>query len=389
MLLPGHGQKNDQRKKDSIMNIIVVFVLWFVVAEALLTAVQLLLRKKKVKPAVRVVLAVVKVVLAVGCAVLVLAGPVFLRKVQPLMMALYVALLADGPVDLVCAVIDAIRKGTRKFAPYKIISLLCGVIVLVYGIWNMQTVKPTDHTYTSEKLTQTHTIVFAADLHVGSAQPFETTKKTVDAMIALHPDCIILGGDITDDYTTKEEMEATFALFKDAGVPVYYIYGNHDLQGHAKYAIGLQYTKAEFEHAMAANGITILADAYEELAPDVVLLGRQDFTAGDGRADAAALTAANPNPDAYLVVIDHQPTGAKDNLATGMDLQLSGHTHAGQLFPLRALYALIGGYVYGDYDLDGATLNVSAGVCGWRMPLRTDAHCSYEVITLKPATAAN
>ena len=367
------------------MSIIVQFVLWFLAAEALLTVLQALRRKKKPKTVRRIVWAVVKALLAVGCAVLVLAGPVFLRKLQPFMMALYVALLADAAVDLVFAVIDGIRKGERRFAPYKILSLLCGVAFLAYGIWNMQTVKPQYHTYTSDKLTEKHTIVFAADLHVGSAQPFETTKKTVEAMKALHPDCIILGGDITDDYTTKAEMEAAFALFKDFEKPVYYIYGNHDLQGHAKYAIGLQYTKAEFERALTANGITILADDYAELAPDVLLLGRQDFTSGDDRADAATLK--NPAPGAYLVVVDHQPTGVKENRATGMDLQLSGHTHAGQLFPLRALYSLIGGYVYGDYDVDGATLNVSAGACGWRMPLRTDAHCNFEVITLEPAAA--
>lgn len=367
------------------MNIFVLFVLWFAAAEALLTLVQLVFRKKKVKTPVRIVLAVVKALFGVGCAALVMAGPVFLRKVQPLMMALYVALLADALVDLIGAVVDAIRKQKRSFVPYKIVSVLCGVLLLSYGVWNMQTVKPNAHTYCSDKLSTTHTVVFAADLHVGSAQPFETTKKTVEAMKALHPDCIILGGDITDDYSTKEEMEATFALFKDFENPVYYIYGNHDLQGHAKYAIGLQYTKADFEKAMTDNGITILADEYATLAPDVVILGREDFTAGDGRADANTLIDKNPNPDAYLIVADHQPTGAKDNLVTGMDLQLSGHTHAGQLFPLRALYALIGGYVYGDYDVDGATLNVSAGACGWRMPIRTDAHCNYEVITLQPS----
>ncbi|MBR3620138.1 MAG: hypothetical protein IKN56_01415 [Clostridia bacterium] len=66
-------------------------------------------------------------------------------------------------------------------------------------------------------------------------------------------------------------------------------------------------------------------------------------------------------------------------------MQISGHTHAGQLFPLKFFYGLIGGYVYGDYEIDGSVMNVSAGACGWRMPFRTEAHCNYEVITLKPA----
>ena len=78
------------------MNLFVLLVLLFAVSEAVLTVVQFLLRKRSFKPAVRVVLIVCKLLLAIAFAVLVLAGPVQLRVVQPLMMAAYVALFADG-----------------------------------------------------------------------------------------------------------------------------------------------------------------------------------------------------------------------------------------------------------------------------------------------------
>ena len=365
------------------MNSILMFSLLFLAAEALLTLVQLPLRKKKIKSRVHIVLAVVKALIAIACAALVLAGPVVLRPAQPFMMALYVALLADAAADLIYTILCALRKKSRRFAAAKVFSLVCGVLLFVYGVLNMQTVTAKSHTYTSEKLTQEYTIVFAADMHVGSAQPFETTKKTVEAMKAVRPDCIVIGGDFTDDYTTKDEMEQAFALFKNAGIPVFFIYGNHDLQGHADYAIGLQFTKAEFEKAMTENGVIPLEDEFFPIAPDLLLLGRKDITAGEDRAKAGDLV--NPAPEAYLVVVDHQPTEFEENLVLGTDLQLSGHTHAGQLFPLKWLYSLIGGKVYGDYEADGAIMNVSAGACGWREPLRTEAHCNFEVVTLKPA----
>ena len=66
------------------------------------------------------------------------------------------------------------------------------------------------------------------------------------------------------------------------------------------------------------------------------------------------------------------------------DLQLSGHTHAGQLFPLRCVYALIGLNVYGDYTIGDTQLYVTSGITGWYLPLRNEANCSYEVITLQP-----
>ena len=365
------------------MNIFVQFCLLFVLAEALLTLVQLLLRKKQHKTGIHILFAVLKAVIAIAFAGLVMAGPVQLRPVQPFMMAAYVALLADAGVDLVYTIIVAIAKKERKFAVVKTISLICGVLFLIYGILNMEIVTPKYHTYTSDKLTQEHTFVFAADIHVGSAQQFKNTAKTIDKIKAEQPDFLVLGGDILDDYTTKQEMEDTFALFKDIGFPVYYLYGNHDRQGHAEYAIGPQYTRQELEDAMTKNGVVILQDSFVEIADDLVLLGREDITEGEGRADPASLV--NPNPDAYLVIADHQPVDfVKKNLVLGTDLQVSAHTHAGQLFPLKALFALIGGYVYGDYEADGAIMNVSAGACGWRMPLRTDAHCNFEVITLQP-----
>ena len=208
------------------------------------------------------------------------------------------------------------------------------------------------------------------------------TEKTLAEVRALRPEATILGGDIVDDYTTKEEMEATFRLFGAFDTPVYYLYGNHDRQGHAEYAGGKKFSREELEAAMTANGVIILRDEYVELAPDLLLLGREDISEGNGRADIASLP--NPAPEKYLIVADHQPVEFKENLAAGTDLQLSGHTHAGQLFPLGALYDVIG-YNYGDYFAEsGAVMNVSAGACGWRAPFRTERHCHYEVIRLIP-----
>ncbi|MBQ6019287.1 MAG: metallophosphoesterase [Clostridia bacterium] len=245
----------------------------------------------------------------------------------------------------------------------------------------MQTVTPRNHTYTSDKLEKEYTVVFAADLHVGSAQPFSVTEKTVKRIKEIRPDATILGGDIVDDYTTKAEMQSFFHLFSDFETPVYFIYGNHDRQGYAQYAGGVQFTRQELEDAIRENGVTVLKDEFISVAPDLMLLGREDISEGDGREDISDLI--NPAPEKYLIVVDHQPVRFQDNLSVGADLQLSGHTHAGQLYPLGWMYAAIG-YSYGDYASEGGLLNVSAGACGWRMPFRTEAGCHYEVVTLKP-----
>lgn len=368
------------------MNIFVTWTLLFIAAEALITAVQFLLRKKNFKPAIRAALIIAKLLLAIAFAALPMAGPVQLRPVQPFMIALYAALFADALADTVYSAIIAIGKKERKFLFYKAMSLVFGILFFVYGTVNMQTVLPNYHTYKSEKIKTEHKIIFAADIHVGSAQELSTLEKEVNAMLSEKPECIILGGDIVDDYTEKQEMEETFRLFGNCGVPVYYLYGNHDRQKHAEYAHGLQFTAEELEKTIKDSGVIVLKDEYIALASDLLLLGREDISESSERLKAAELKT--PAPEKYLIVADHQPFEFKDNLVTGADLQLSGHTHAGQLFPLRALYSVIG-YAYGDFYEGDAVMNVSAGACGWRVPFRTEKHCYYEVITLQPENTQN
>lgn len=360
------------------------WVVLFIVTEAVISVIQFLLRKKQYKNRTRIIIFIIKGLVAIAFAVTALAGPVFLRPLQPLMISSYAVLLMDSLADGVYSIICMAAKKERKFSIAKISGVLLGVLFFIYGTVNMQTVLPNYHTYTSEKLTSEHKLIFVSDTHCGSAQEFSVLKKEVSEIAALEPDCIILGGDITDDYTTKEDMEETFRIFGSAGVPVYYVYGNHDRQKHAEYAHGLQYTPEELRQTIEDAGITILKDEYASLGPDLLLLGREDISETGSRADISSLT--NPSPEKYLVVADHQPFEFKENMAAGTDLQLSGHTHAGQLFPLKPLYSLIG-YAYGDFREGSATMNVSAGACGWRVPFRTESHCYYEVVSLVPGNA--
>ena len=362
------------------------WIAMFAAVQCVLTLTQWLLSKRHIGKPVRIVIIIAKVLIAVACAVLVMAGPVFFRPVQPIMVVIYAVLFMDAFADVIYAIYLACTKKERKFTPVKILSLVLGIVFFVYGTVNMQIITPQYHTYTSAKLAQEHTVIFAADLHVGSAQSMDTTANMIAAMKAEKPDYIILGGDITDDYTSKEDMEKTYRLFGETGVPVYFIFGNHEVVQHEKYMKGgLHYTEEELLQTMQANGITVLADSYTVLAPDLLLLGREDAAAKELRKDIGALS--NPDTDKFLIVADHQPTEAKDNLAAGTDLQLSGHTHAGQLFPNGFFFSFVS-YTRGNYDLGGgANMYVSSGASGWRVPFRTESHCHYEVIHLQPEGA--
>lgn len=362
------------------MMIYITWFLWFALAELVIFFVHFLCRKKTVKKAVRIMAPILKFLGGTGLAVLVLGGPIFLRPIQFLMTAFYVALLGDAAADVVSFSIQK-YKGNR-FRLLRGVSLILGLAYFIFGTVNMQIVKPKYYEFTSDKLNSTHKFVFVSDVHAGGAQTMETTKETIQAIGRQNPDFVVLGGDITDDFTTLQETEEVYSFFGELDCPVYFVFGNHDRQRRAEYGDHMQYTEQTMEEIMIKNGITILKNDYISISDDLVILGREDASQKDLRNKKGTLEC--PDSDAYLVAFDHQPTGKKDIKSTNADLQLSGHTHAGQFFPLRFFYDLLGIDACGIYDYSGTTLVVSGGASGWRIPFRTEGSSCFEVVTLKP-----
>ena len=363
------------------MNTIITWCLWLLLAETNLCAVQLIFRKREIKNKTRIIFSVTEFLFAAIFAVLVMAGPVMLRKVQPLMTALYAVLLPNAVISLAYSVFLSVSKKKFKFRINKCISVIFTVIFVLLGTVNSQTISASYHTYSSSKLNSEHKFVFVSDIHYGNAQNKETVFEMVDNIKAEDPEFIILGGDVTDDYTTKEEMTEIFEYFAgDNSIPIYFIYGNHDRQPHCNYANGQQYTVEELENTLSECGIILLQDDYAIISDDISLLGREDMSEKESRKDISALTT--PLPSSYLIIADHQPVDVENNMNIGADLQLSGHTHAGQMFPLKVFYNLLICDACGDYSYGDSNLNVSPGSSGWRFPFRTEAKCQYEVIKL-------
>ena len=144
----------------------------------------------------------------------------------------------------------------------------------------------------------------------------------------------------------------------------------------------VEMTPKELEETILSAGITVLRDEWVYALEDVVLVGREDVSS----EERLPLEELPPRPeDACVIWIDHTPYQEEEIASSGADLQLSGHSHAGQLFPLRTLYRLGVRYIWGDYDTRGAHVYVTSGFGGWYIPFRTEKTCCYDVITLKPS----
>ena len=99
-------------------------------------------------------------------------------------------------------------------------------------------------------------------------------------------------------------------------------------------------------------------------------------------ADGAALLAQAG--EGYQILIDHQPLERAENERLGVDLQLSGHTHNGQVFPIGMLSSLlsINEQTYGLQTIGDLTSIVSSGAGGWGYAFRNEGICEYVVIDL-------
>ena len=254
-------------------------------------------------------------------------------------------------------------------------------MILAFGIANAETIHTDAHRWQADGLDQEHTFAFAADLHTGSAQSMDALREFCRQVNASEAEFLILGGDITDELTTYDDMVETYRILSAIEIPVYMVYGNHDRQYESQMAGGRTYTDAQLLDAISGAGIMLLVDDYAEVAPDLVLLGREDISS-DARKGWSEL--ANPYPGRTLIVADHQPYDEGQLKDEASALQVSGHTHAGQLWPLQTIYRLMGLPACGEFRYADTRLYVTPGMSGWAVPLRTEAHCAWELITLYP-----
>ncbi|HTO95312.1 MAG TPA: metallophosphoesterase [Bacteroidota bacterium] len=213
---------------------------------------------------------------------------------------------------------------------------------------------------------ETIRIVAASDIHLGTIIGAERLRALVDRMNALRPDLVLLPGDIVDEDIApviRGNLGETLRAIR-APLGVFAVTGNHEFIGGAGPACDY----------LSAHGITMLRDAAVRLASGLTIVGREDrSSAGFAGTKRKALEALMEGVDTSfpVVLMDHQPFGLREAVGKGIDLQLSGHTHHGQLWPLNFITRKVYEVSWGEKEIDGTRFYVSCGVGTWGPPART------------------
>jgi len=218
------------------------------------------------------------------------------------------------------------------------------------------------------------TIAQVSDLHLGRLNGPEKLRELVGEINSLQPDLVVLTGDFSE--RRENVPEETCAILKSArsrrGMAA--VLGNHDLFAGKDQA-------ADF---FGRCGIRVLRGTAYEPAPGLLVGGVDDLKRAPLSAEgAAALAKALLVPGKAAVLLSHQPQGWEPVMNGAPGLVLSGHTHAGQIFPFNLVERLIYKYFYGLYRDRGTVVYVTSGAGTWGPPLRLFTDSELPLITLR------
>lgn len=265
--------------------------------------------------------------------------------------------------------------------------MILTALVIGYGRYNMFHVVRTEYTVHTQKdiRSEGYRLALLSDLHYGISMDDDQLQKEADRISAEKPDFVVLDGDIVDESTTLSQMQSAFRILGsiDSKYGIYYTYGNHDKNN---YTSTPNYTADQLAETIKENKIHILEDDTAEINQEITLIGRA--VRGDGNADRREISKLTSKLDKSQewIVLDHQPSDYKNVKKAGCDMVLSGHTHAGQIWPAGLFTSLFhfDELNYGKIQRGNLNAVVTSGIAGWGYPIRTERHSEYVILNIVP-----
>jgi len=250
--------------------------------------------------------------------------------------------------------------------------LLSTLIILACGSWNAANPVWRHYEVSVAKPAgglEQMKIVMVSDIHLGPVIHNDRLNTLVEEINSRQPDIVLLVGDIIDEdlgFFIKQEMGESLKNLKSS-------HGTFAVMGNHEYISGQSEAVVE---SLRNSGVVVLRDGWFRVGDHFTIAGRDDVTriraTGRPRGELKDILKGIDRK-LPVILMDHQPLSFDASLEQGVDLQLSGHTHRGQLFPNNFITSWI-------YELDSGYLKkgnlqviVSTGFGTWGPPVRTSA----------------
>lgn len=221
-----------------------------------------------------------------------------------------------------------------------------------------------------------------SDLHVSSLIGHEYVAEVVEMTNNLKPDLIALTGDFVDG--SVEQLSTRISPLETLTAPhgVFFITGNHEYYSGAE--AWIEKFRSFGTHVLL-NEHKVLERGHDK----IVLAGVTDYSTRHPPSDnpfSPQKSLVGAPLDTVKILLAHQPASYREAAAAGFDLQLSGHTHAGQYFPFTMLIGFFQRYYRGLNRHDKMWIYVNSGTGFWGPPLRTGVPSEITLLTLRKSS---
>jgi len=253
--------------------------------------------------------------------------------------------------------------------------------VCAYGILNAFNIRMKEIEVEIPGLKQEVKVMHLTDIHLGHFRGPGFLQRLVDLTNGQQVDMVLITGDLYDGKIRF--CDECLDPLRQLNAPVYFVEGNHD--GYS----GVERVKSSLRKV----GVNVLSN---EMAAqgDIQIIGLNHMSADDKNFNMHAnghhatigsvLPGIPTDPEKPIILLHHSPHGIAYANQKGVDLYLSGHTHAGQLFPVNYIGELIYEYNKGLHDFKGTKIYVGEGAGTFGPPMRLGTHSTITVIKLKP-----
>ncbi|RIA64963.1 hypothetical protein EI71_01703 [Anaeroplasma bactoclasticum] len=268
------------------------------------------------------------------------------------------------------------------------------ILVVIIGILSVK--NPTTTNISIGSGDKKLNIVVVSDIHYGTTGCIVDMNDLVDDLNSKNADVIFFLGDTIDKYASSESSKGRpyldYNVFASYMKDIKSTYGIYDISGNHEFETNsLSAVNSFFRHVEElAPNFHYLDNEAVVVGDAIRLVGRRDYYFGGKSNTRESIESILRKSNLYdsnldLIVLDHQPQDFKDSLNQNAILQLSGHTHNGQIFPgdiIISLYHKIryGCVSYGLYQEGNFNLFVTRGYGAWGFPLRTSGSSEILVI---------
>ena len=256
-------------------------------------------------------------------------------------------------------------------------QMAAGIFVFLFGVFlyghlhYINKVREPLELKSSKLLPREYKVVMASDLHLGYHNTRKDLARWVNLMNAENPDFILIAGDIIDMSVRPLVEEGMAEEFRRLKAPVYACLGNHE------YYSGEPRAKQFYHDA----GIRLLIDSVAVVDNTILIIGRDDRM-NFQRKPLEDLMASVDSSHPFTILLDHQPYHLDQTEKAGIDFQLSGHTHRGQVWPITWITDAIYEKSWGSCRRGNTQYYISSGLGIWGGKFRIGSQSEYIVATI-------